>query len=481
MERLMLRVRRLQIGFSLSRSSLRQVAIWDLVTGGFYFQLLGIRVSSREVHSPFRIALLAAVAVIQLNDSRSAPAAASWNVIVRWARWIALALAIASMALRGPLRHLRGRWRRRAYGYVSQAELFAAGHLSAPRSVGRGSGHRRPRRGAARLSAVANARWIVPTYPAGLPDRHGCRDSDRRSDRRVFRHSVVRRRQRVLRHLLGVRITDARAGLIAAVLVTFSPIFVFQSLRADERCACHGVVAACVTAPLPAPGRHWALGMCVSAAVLARPNLAPLAAVLALVVASHGRGVPRAPAFRRRSDSWVSGRGGAQQFLVRRPAHLRLWPAERSVSQSRAIPNIRNYWSWLIELETGVTFCSPPPRRLSRAPGAPRRPCCCFASRCSAATCSTSCMRHVAVSPLPAAGNPAPSRARRRDDPWPSSSGCRSVSVGTMLFLICILAPLTYLLTANRLHVFRHSTVRAPGTYRSASTSRERCHRTPSC
>jgi hypothetical protein len=98
MERLMLRVRRLQIGFLVVALAAASVAIWDLVTGGFHSQLLGIRVSSREAYKPFRIALLAAVAVIQLNDSQSAAAAASWNEIVRWARWIALAAAIASRA-----------------------------------------------------------------------------------------------------------------------------------------------------------------------------------------------------------------------------------------------------------------------------------------------------------------------------------------------------------------------------------------------
>ncbi len=65
----MLRVRRLQIGFLIVALVAASVAIWDLVTGGFYFQPLGIRISSREAYKPFRIALLAAVAVIQLNDS----------------------------------------------------------------------------------------------------------------------------------------------------------------------------------------------------------------------------------------------------------------------------------------------------------------------------------------------------------------------------------------------------------------------------
>ena len=121
-------------------------------------------------------------------------------------------------------------------------------------------------------------------------------------------------------------------------------------------------------------------------------------------------------AFRRRSDSWVSGRGGAQQFLVRRPAHLRLWPAERSLSRgAAAIPNIRNYWSWLIELETGVILLAA--RRAACRARQARRGGHAAVLRLAARLLPVLLrVRHVAVSPLPVAGHPAPSRARRRDD-----------------------------------------------------------------
>ncbi len=257
----MLRVRRLQIGFLVVALVAASVAIWDLVTGGFYFQLLGIRVSSREAYKPFRIALLAAVAVIQLNDSQSAPAAASWNVIVRWARWIALAAAIASMAL--AVRYgIFAAGGADAYGYVSQAELFAAGHLSAPDPLAAVAAIVGPAAAPLGYQRVANARVDRADVSRGPSNHHGRRDSDRRSDGRVLRHSVVCRRQRVAHVLAGRanrrcsrRPHRRRSGDLQSDLR-------LSVARADERCARDGVVAACVVprACLPAAGRHWARG-----------------------------------------------------------------------------------------------------------------------------------------------------------------------------------------------------------------------------
>ena len=38
------------------------VAVWDLTLGGFYFRVLGVRISSWEVYKPFRIGMVAIVA-----------------------------------------------------------------------------------------------------------------------------------------------------------------------------------------------------------------------------------------------------------------------------------------------------------------------------------------------------------------------------------------------------------------------------------
>ena len=128
----MLRVRRLQIGFLIVALVAASVAIWDLRDGRLLF--------SAARHSRL---IAGSVQALQDRAARGSgghpaqrfpvrrPPAASWNVIVRWARWIAFALAIASMAL--AVRYgIFAAGGADAYGYVSQAELFAAGHLSTP-------------------------------------------------------------------------------------------------------------------------------------------------------------------------------------------------------------------------------------------------------------------------------------------------------------------------------------------------------------
>jgi hypothetical protein len=452
MEQLMLRVRRLQIGLLIVALVAATVAIWDLATGGFYFQLLGIRISSREAYKPFRIALLAAVAAIQLNDSQSAPAAASWNALVRWARWIAVGAAIASMVL--AVRYgIFAAGGADAYGYVSQAELFARAQLSAPD----------PLSGAATIVGRAAAPlgyqlsrspgWIVPTYPAGLPLVMAVAIVIGGLPAAYFVIPLFAGASVWLTYLLGVRIADERAGLIAAVLLTFSPIFVFQSFEpmSDVPVTAWWLLA-WYLALSARTGAVLGAGMCVSAAVLTRPNLAPLAVVLALLVASQGRGVLRALLFIAGAVPGSLAVAALNNFWYGSPFTSGYGDLSDLYLGSRAIPNLRNYWSWLIELETGVILLAAAAPLVARA----RRAATAMLLFCIGLL---GCYLFYFVY-----------------DTWPFLRfllpgiplllvlvAATIVAIferlplrfrGTLLFLICILAPLTYLLTANHLHVF---------------------------
>ena len=75
------------------------VAVWDLTLGGFYFRVLGVRISSWEVYKPFRIGMVAIVAAIAIRDRWAESTQTSWNAIDRWSRWIAGAVAIVSVAI----------------------------------------------------------------------------------------------------------------------------------------------------------------------------------------------------------------------------------------------------------------------------------------------------------------------------------------------------------------------------------------------
>src|ERR1700738_174311 len=123
--------RRIQIALvTLGLGSLA-VALWDVTMGGFYFTVGGIRVSSWEAYKPFRLGMVAMVAAFWLNDRAAETDKTTWHALPRWAPWIAAGAAIVSVAvaIRFGIFAAGGA---DAYGYVSQAQLWAAGRLIVP-------------------------------------------------------------------------------------------------------------------------------------------------------------------------------------------------------------------------------------------------------------------------------------------------------------------------------------------------------------
>src|SRR5215208_3793678 len=107
------------------------VALWDIAAGGFYFRIFGIRVSSWEASKPFRMAMIAIVAAMWLHDHDAPPHVATWHRMTRAAPYgaAAAALALLMVAIRFGIRAAGGA---DAYGYISQAQLWASGQLTAP-------------------------------------------------------------------------------------------------------------------------------------------------------------------------------------------------------------------------------------------------------------------------------------------------------------------------------------------------------------
>src|SRR5262249_8137618 len=101
------------------------VAIWDLTMGGFYVRVFGVRISSWEVHKPFRNAMLCGAAALWLRD-RAAGDRASWFALADIAPWIAALTAIGSAALAVGY-GIFAAGGSDAFGYVSQAALWTTG------------------------------------------------------------------------------------------------------------------------------------------------------------------------------------------------------------------------------------------------------------------------------------------------------------------------------------------------------------------
>ena len=330
------------------------VAVWDLTMGGFYFRVLGVRLSSWEVYKPFRIGMVAIVAAIAIRDRWAEPTQTSWELINRWGQWIAGGVAIVSVAI-------AVHWGvfaaggADAYGYVSQAALWADGHSSAPDPLAMVARIVGPAAAPLGYQMGAVAGSIVPIYPAGLPLLMAIAI---RLGGPAAAYLVVPLFGGLavwLTYLLGVRIADARAGVVAAILVAFTPIFMFQSLEPmSDVPATAWWLLAWVLVLSPGGAAAFGAGLSVSAALLTRPNLLPLAALLVAVAAATA---PRP----RRAMLLVAGLVPGCVAVAALNAHwygdpLRFGygPLDAFYAWNHFLPNLRRHWTWMIELDASV-------------------------------------------------------------------------------------------------------------------------------
>jgi hypothetical protein len=330
------------------------VVLWDLFAGGFYVRVLGVRLSSWETYKPFRIGMLATALSIWLHDRASPPADTSWMKLARWGPWIAGGAAIASVAI-------AARWGifaaggADAYGYVSQAALWADGHLSARDPLAAIAPLVGPSAAPLGYQIAATPGSIVPTYPPGLPLAMAMAQIIGGPSAVYLVVPLFGGLAVWLTYMLGVRIADARAGLLAALLVAFSPIFLFQSLEPmSDVPATAWWLLAWVLALSPPSAAVFAAGLAVSGAVLTRPNLVPLAVVLAAVAAS------RAPHWRR-AALLVAGMvpgclaiAALNAFWYGSPLASGYGRISAFYAWSHAVPNLRHHWAWMIELDSAV-------------------------------------------------------------------------------------------------------------------------------
>ena len=330
------------------------VALCDLTTGGFYVRVLGVRVSSWEVYKPFRIGMLAAVVAMWLHDRDAEPALASWNVMQRRGRWIALGAVVASaaLALRFGIFAAGGA---DAYGYVSQAAMWAGGHLAAPDPLKAIAPLVGSAAGPLGYQLSRTPGLIVPTYPAGLPLTMAAATTLGGASAAflvvpLFGGLVV-----WLTYTLALRIGDTRAAFLAAILVAFSPIFVFQSLEpmSDVPVTAWWLLA-WVLALTGGGAAACGAGIAVSAAVLTRPNLVPLALVLAAVAAGQAPRGRRAMLFAAGALPGCVAVAALNTIWYGGPLKSGYGTLEAFYAWDHAIPNLRHYAAWLMEMQSGV-------------------------------------------------------------------------------------------------------------------------------
>jgi len=263
------------------------------ITGGFTIRAGPLHFSAHGWRTPLLVALAAFGAVglsgrAALTDAFSA----AWPWIDDHAAACALVLAAAAAGV-GVAHGTYSASSSDASGYISEARLIASARLADDEPL-------------AREVAWPNATWafaplgyrpgsdageLVPTYPAGLPLAIA---PVRLLGGELAAYLVVPLLGAVAvfaTYGAGARLHSRSAGLAAALLLATSPIVLFQVVQPMSDVAVTAWwTLALLFALSPLPNGPLAAGATAGLAVLTRPNLLPLVAVVALAVMNFPRG-----------------------------------------------------------------------------------------------------------------------------------------------------------------------------------------------
>jgi hypothetical protein len=321
-------------------------AVFVATTGGIDAEIGDLPVRSRSWQRPVAIALLLALAgVIR---------ARAWipSVTTGVARVLPLALACWSAAAAVALGTFAAGGAD-SYGYISQAELLVQGRLTM--NAGQWPEFRWPDvpRTLTPLGYTAGPAPGVyaPIYPPGLPLVMA-----------VFR----------LVHPLGVffvgplcaaaavwlcarlgrEMNDDVAGAAAAVLLSFSPTFLFQSLQPMSDVPVTAAwMAALVLARQSWRGSAVWAGVFASIAILIRPNLAPLSA-LVIAASADARRLRGPVATTVAMIPGVALLCAIQYVRFGSPVGSGYGSFDQLFSLDNIVPNLALYPRWLMDLHT---------------------------------------------------------------------------------------------------------------------------------
>ena len=269
------------------------LAIW--ITGGGIVEIGGLEIGAHRAPR-FLIAAAAAVAIALALSVRRCVAALEWWWRAIERRGEIAALAVAAMS--AVIAFTYGTYAAGgsdSYCYLNQAELLAAGRIRDVQPLAVNApwpeavamvvppGH---------IPAFDGSAAVVPMCPAGYPLMMS---AARRLGGRDGMFWVVPLLGAVtvwLTFLIGRRLTGTPAGLMAAAWLAMSAAFLHQTLQpmSDVPAAAFWALALYfAVGPRVDQQRPLAAGMATGVAIMIRPNLAPLAAIVAGLLAFHDR------------------------------------------------------------------------------------------------------------------------------------------------------------------------------------------------
>ncbi|HYE85524.1 MAG TPA: hypothetical protein VEA16_04180 [Vicinamibacterales bacterium] len=311
------------------------------VSGGFRTTVGGLRISARSPF-PLTIATLATITLWYVNARRAhsiaADLTAAWEACQRHAAIVAIGLASLGTTATFATRSAAGA---DASGYISEAALLSSGrlfHVDPLADLVRGHDSFLTSPLGWRPAADGTQ---APTYPPGLPLLFMVPHAIAGVGGASWVVSICGAIAVIATGLLAVEFAGGVTGLIAAVLLAFTPVFLYQGIQPMSDVPVTAAWMVCFALLCRAAPLDTAAGIACALAVLIRPNLAPLAIVPLLL--SRRRiafAVPVAIAAGVIADlQWIwygsplrSGYGGADELFA----------------LSNIGANASRYFAWLI-------------------------------------------------------------------------------------------------------------------------------------
>jgi hypothetical protein len=316
------------------------------VSGGFRTTVGGFRISARSPLAATIVALAAGGAWFVLarkHDALAADLESAWRAMERHATRIigVIALIAAIVASAFATRSAAGA---DASGYLSQARMWSTGALDYfdPLATVDGAlgdwlitplGWRPIGFPLDDLESAAGVQ--VPTYPPGLPLLMAVPHAIAG----VNGATAIVMASAAVAVWATAMIAGGIAGVIAALLLAFSPVFLYQSFQPMSDVPVTAAWMLCFL--LLRTGRNVWAGLACALAILIRPNLAPLAAVPLLIA-------PRRAAFAIPVAAAGAALAVLQWFWYGSPVQSGYGSAEELFAVANVIPNAGRYFKWLI-------------------------------------------------------------------------------------------------------------------------------------
>ncbi len=262
------------------------LAVIAVFGSGVYTSAYGIRLSSQTLWRPALIAGVASAFLLSRSECRQQTLARIWSRILRRSTAAAIVLGAVTVAIAVRVSAFEA-FGADAYGYVSQAHLWAAGDLVQHEPLSLRAPWPEPEWTFSPLGYRPGLErgTIVPAYPPGLPLLMSGVLVLLGRDGPFFVVPLLGGVAIVAAFLLGRRAAGAMCGLATAALLLTSPVFSFQLKEpmSDVPVTAWWLLAI-LLASRNTPGLILAGGMAAAAAIVTRPNLVPLAGVLGMFV-----------------------------------------------------------------------------------------------------------------------------------------------------------------------------------------------------